>query len=65
MKKAIIKFASGHASRACRYFAWVVREAREVVEECVDDSITLAEAFTEGFAHLVFHLQGADVTCRM
>ncbi|CAM9179128.1 unnamed protein product [Ectocarpus sp. 8 AP-2014] len=63
MKKVIINFASGHASRAYRYFAWVVREAREVVEECVDDSITLAEAFTEGFAHLVFHLQGVHKYC--
>lgn len=61
MKKAIVKFAAGYASRACRYFAWCVRAARERVETSVDGSVTLAEAFTESFAHLVFHLQGTSI----
>lgn len=59
--KAIIKFMPGFGPRVSRNFAFVVAAARKREEECEDGSMSRAEAFKEGFAHLIFHLQGINL----
>ncbi|CAN0446829.1 unnamed protein product, partial [Pylaiella littoralis] len=62
LKKALVTFMPGYASRVCRNFAYVVPKAKELEAECADGSITRSEAFAEMFVHIIYHLQG-DHTC--
>ena len=59
--KAIAKIAPNFGQRMNRHFAWVVPRARLMADTCTDGSVTTAEAFTELFIHLTFHLQGKDM----
>ncbi|CAB1114574.1 unnamed protein product [Ectocarpus sp. CCAP 1310/34] len=61
--KAIVKFLPGFAPRVSRNFAYCVAASRKEEEKCEDGSTSRAEAFVEGFAHLVFHLKGNHQYC--
>lgn len=54
----MVKIMKGFAPRASRNFAYCVAAAKKKEAECTDGSISRGEAFKEGFAHLIFHLQG-------